>query len=474
MVTIKKKIHLLTTFMIVLTGSGMLSLHFYDYWNLIVQNEFNKTQSMALLLDKQLEGTFDELLKETGQLDRREQVAILNSKLQPIIDKMSKSFPDYGAGYYSKKLNSIVAYGPEFDQEELRDLHQSHKARMVFITKKSYQFKDYSQTRDKQVIATIYPIIRQGEVIGLVWASIPSIDVLELFLKQMKSRILLLGFMLFVAYLGTRYITKQHEKSLAIFRKRVRNLDITEKESHEIMPEVLTIYQEVLDARKTIVENERKYQRDITDKILRAQEQERKRISRELHDGVGQWLFSILVTLKLLKEEKKNEIIKAEQIQTIEQLTKISMDEIKRIALDLRPASLDDLGLIPSIRSLIDRYGTTFQMKVVFEVKNKVKKLNPDLQTTLYRICQESLTNIAKYAKTDKVFITIGIRNEEVFLEIMDKGIGFQYLSEALNANGGLGLHGMEERTKLHGGTFKVISKLGEGTTILVYIPIEM
>ncbi|MED4454104.1 histidine kinase [Metabacillus fastidiosus] len=471
MLSIKRRIHLLVIIIISFTIIGMFSFHFFDYWNVIVENEYKKTKSIAILLDTQLEGTYEDLLADTSTLNKREKVRLLNKKLQPVINNVTKSFPEYGSGYYSKKLQSIVAFGPNFEAGELLDIQANSPARIVYKTKKSYQFKAYSQTRNSQVVGIYHPVIRHGEVIGVTWANIALTDVFELFWVQVKKRLILVIFILLIAYFGTIYITRQYEKGLSIFRNRVHKLDISEEEKRVFSPELMAVYNEVVKAKEMVVDNERKYQRDITEKILRAQEQERKRLSRELHDGVGQLLYSILVTLKLVENAKKECRIE-EQINVIEDLTNSSIEEIKRIALHLRPSSLDDLGLISSIRSLVERYENTFQIKVDFKIVNFSRRLEPELETTLYRICQEGLTNIAKYAETNKAFITIELAKDEIQLEIADRGKGFNTIEVASGENNGLGLYGMKERTKLFNGIFRVSSKPGEGTAISVRIPI--
>lgn len=217
----------------------------------------------------------------------------------------------------------------------------------------------------------------------------------------------------------------------------------------------------------------REQESKVTSNILKAQEDERMRVSRNLHDGVGQSLYSILVSLKMLKQLGLNEKIIG-HIENIEKLTSHSMDEVRAIAFQLRPSSLDDLGLFSAIRTHIQRYELTFGIKVELEFSGKKQRYSPEIETELYRIFQEALNNAAKYAETHKVIVRIINNVNSVEMQIIDEGKGFN-IHEFMDPNEkkGIGLYSMKERASLLKGKFKIESIEDVGTKIKVVIPLE-
>lgn len=205
--------------------------------------------------------------------------------------------------------------------------------------------------------------------------------------------------------------------------------------------------------------------------VLQGQEEERKRVSRELHDGIGQSLYSILVTLTVGGQDLSPEN-QTKYLQQAKQLTIDAMEEVKRMTRSLRPSILDDLGLIPALRSYIESYQKVHGIKVIFDVTGDRERVQADGETTLYRIFQEALTNIAKHAQASLVHISIHKTEDHIFVTIQDNGVGFNinhFFKD--NDHQGIGLLSMKERAEAHKGTMKIISKINQGTTISVSIP---
>ncbi|CAM5780038.1 MULTISPECIES: PAS domain-containing sensor histidine kinase [Brevibacillus] len=213
-----------------------------------------------------------------------------------------------------------------------------------------------------------------------------------------------------------------------------------------------------------------RYQHKLTNFVIQAQEEERKRISRELHDGVGQALYSILVGLNVLGQSKLSGAMK-QHVADVQQLTAKAMEEVKRMALELRPSALDDLGLLPALRSLIKRVEKSFGLTVDLHVQGARRRYQAAMETALYRIVQEAMTNTAKYAQAEKLGIVFEDREKEVVVTIVDDGVGFD-VEAAEHRGSGLGLFGMKERAQLLGGSVDVRSAIGEGTTVIVRIPL--
>lgn len=218
------------------------------------------------------------------------------------------------------------------------------------------------------------------------------------------------------------------------------------------------------------VEQER-FRRMMTHYVIQAQEEERKRVSRDLHDGIGQALYSILVGLKVLNQLELDEAVK-NHLHDVHQMTARALEEVKNMAVELRPSALDDLGLVPAIRSYSKRFKQTFGIETQFEVNGNKRRVASVVETALYRICQEAMTNAAKYADTDKIQVRLHDSGDKIEMFIADYGRGFS--PEQVKARGtGLGLYGMKERANLLGGTADIQSVPGKGTTVHVTIPLN-
>lgn len=239
-------------------------------------------------------------------------------------------------------------------------------------------------------------------------------------------------------------------------------------------PEIQQILTDKENAEKQQTEAELKLyevEKNLSRQVFEAHEEERKRVSRELHDSIGQSLFSILVTLNTVNKDQsveKNE----ESLQTIKLMTQEAMKEVKEIARSLRPSTLDDLGFMPAIRSYLESYKQIHNISVQFEVKGGVGRLEPEAETALYRICQEALTNTAKYAKASEVYVSLNMDEDAIDLTIKDNGIGFcieDYLKNAQRK--GIGLYSIKERAEGVGGSAQFYSEVNEGTTIKIFVP---
>lgn len=195
--------------------------------------------------------------------------------------------------------------------------------------------------------------------------------------------------------------------------------------------------------------------------IIDVQEEERKRLSRNLHDGIGQNLYSHLITINRLLSEMDHPLL--EQMQN--EATQL-IEEIRDISWELRPSVLDDLGLVPAIRSFLSRFSENYHIDVYFEcVLNR--RLDIGIELTIYRIIQEALTNIRKYAEVSDAAVTIREMDEVVRVMIEDKGKGFELVSHSR----GVGLFSMDERARAVGGELTINSSPDKGTRIILEVP---
>ena len=211
----------------------------------------------------------------------------------------------------------------------------------------------------------------------------------------------------------------------------------------------------------------------LSRRMLSAQEEERKTISRELHDVIAQMLTGINVRLTALKTKTVSSTRDLQKkIEVTQRLVEKSVDIIHRFARDLRPAVLDDLGLIPAMRSYLKLFTEQTGIRCTFTAFAEIEKIDNASRTVLYRIAQEALTNVSRHAKATLVKVSIRLHKDRVCMEIHDDGRGFQVEdAAAIQHSKRLGLLGMRERAEMVGGTFCVDSAPGKPTTVHVEIP---
>ncbi len=213
--------------------------------------------------------------------------------------------------------------------------------------------------------------------------------------------------------------------------------------------------------------------RQRASQIINAQERERQRIARELHDETSQVLTSLLISLAVLEESVETQEAR-ERIADTRALAHSTLRAIRNLSIDLRPSALDDLGLLPALRWYVKEYQKKCAIEVEFQATGLKQRLPAEMETALYRIVQECLTNTAKHANAHRVTIMLREEPERVFGRIVDDGRGFDYeaLLKTPGQELGLGLAGMHERAVLLDGTLDIHSVPGQGTTIEVNIPL--
>ncbi len=208
--------------------------------------------------------------------------------------------------------------------------------------------------------------------------------------------------------------------------------------------------------------------------ILHAQEEERKRIARELHDETSQALTSLLISLALLEESVTDPTGRARICDT-RVLAHETLRAVRNMSLDLRPSALDDLGLLPALRWYVKEYQQKCGVEAELAVSGLKQRLPPEVETALYRMIQESLTNTAKHARAQHVWVTLTEDGLLLRATIRDDGRGFDAASMLRKRwqDRGLGLAGMQERATLLDGAVEIESEPGAGTLITVTIPLR-
>ena len=209
----------------------------------------------------------------------------------------------------------------------------------------------------------------------------------------------------------------------------------------------------------------------ISSYIIHSQEEEIKRIALELHEGVGQNLYSILTGLQFIESGTKEPHMK-HYVREMSELIEKTIQEIRLLSVELHPPTLTTLGLLPAMRSYLKLYTSTFGILVDLETTGEEKWISEKNSITVFRVCQEALANIAKYADTSNITINFIWTEEELTITIYDFGKGFQP-EEYKYLNPLSGLAAMKERMLLTGGQCHISSKIGEGTSIEISLPLN-
>jgi signal transduction histidine kinase len=216
--------------------------------------------------------------------------------------------------------------------------------------------------------------------------------------------------------------------------------------------------------------------RQVLRRLSEAQETERGRFSRELHDRLGQDLTALKLGLQILRRQGPFATPVLESIGKLEKLAEGLMRDIHRLAWELRPSALDDLGLELALQRYVTEWSEISHVPLDFHCSDAgVKRLPHELETTLYRVAQEALTNIVRHARARRVSVLLERRPGWVSLIVEDDGQGFDAdsVTQAPGARGNLGLLGMQERVSLVGGVLEIESTPGAGTAVFVRLPLE-
>jgi signal transduction histidine kinase len=226
---------------------------------------------------------------------------------------------------------------------------------------------------------------------------------------------------------------------------------------------------ETLAARAAIaVDLSERVSRDALRRVVDAQEQERKRLARELHDETGQALTSILLGLKPLEQAAASDDDRA-AAASLRELVVSTLQDVRRLAVELRPSALDDFGLAAAVERLAETFREQTGMRVDLESNLGDERLPPEVETVLYRIVQEALTNVVKHAEASRVSILLTGKDGGVAAVVEDDGHGFD---PQATGDAGLGLVGMRERVVLAGGRLQIESAAGAGTTLAAEVPL--
>ncbi|GAB6174750.1 sensor histidine kinase [Paradesulfitobacterium aromaticivorans] len=209
-------------------------------------------------------------------------------------------------------------------------------------------------------------------------------------------------------------------------------------------------------------------------RVIKAQEEERRRVAREMHDGPAQTLANIVLRLEIAEKllELDPSRVKSE-LKDLKNLVRSNLHDIRRIIFDLRPMALDDLGVIPALRKYLDNFQETYSIKCELRVEGREKRLLPIMEVALFRLIQEGMTNVAKHSSSDRVMVSVEFQDEWTSASVKDFGQGFDVEHALDSSTEHFGLVGMRERVEMFNGHFSVQSSLGKGTTVEFSIPFK-
>lgn len=211
-------------------------------------------------------------------------------------------------------------------------------------------------------------------------------------------------------------------------------------------------------------------------RIIKAQEEERHRVARDIHDGPAQSMSNVVLKAEICERLLDVDMEKSRQeLKNLKGIVRESLQDVRKIIYNLRPMSLDDIGLIPTLERLVQSFNEETGIRVNLKTKGHLFDFKTVVSLTIYRIVQEALNNMRKHSKAENAFINLEFMDSELVLYIFDDGKGFDIeilKQKSADVNFGFGLFSMRERIELLNGDFSITSQIGKGTRILIKIPL--
>ena len=249
-------------------------------------------------------------------------------------------------------------------------------------------------------------------------------------------------------------------------RERTQELESSRDELRQVAAENAVLYEEL--------KQKESLRGELLKKVIGAQEEERRRIARELHDETSQALTALAMGMEavtLAPSLSKEQL--QEKLSRLKSLVVQTLDEVHNLIYDLRPSILDDLGLVAGLEWYAENRLQPLGLRVAVEVSGQERRLPSEVETALFRIGQEAISNVARHAEASSVVVTINFDADAVSLEVEDDGKGFSPVAEPSAAPTGWGLLGMHERAALLKGALDIASEPGRGTCVTVRVPLD-
>lgn len=370
-------------------------------------------------------------------------------------------------------------------------LDQVMKKTLRTVESSKEQIFEIAETARKEYHNMVTEIQEVREKIGEV---IDRVDALDMQYRQARSRLMIVSknFHQYteddirIAYEEAHalqidlLLAREKEKNLRKRRddleNRLRNIGETIEKAEALMTQmsvVLGYLKGDLGQVEELLATAKQHQM-MGLRIIQAQEEERKRVAREIHDGPAQSMANVVLRADLVEKMLKNEQAAdaLRELQGLKEMVRLSLADVRRIIFNLRPMALDDLGLVPTLQKYIRTFEEQTQLQVELVVFGKELPLGSSFKAGMFRLIQECLTNVAKHARARFVQVKLEFQPNVLYLVVKDDGAGFS-VEEAQRSGTSFGLLGMRERTQLLQGTMEITSAPGEGTKVFFQIPIK-
>ncbi|QXE00973.1 sensor histidine kinase [Terribacillus sp. DMT04] len=255
--------------------------------------------------------------------------------------------------------------------------------------------------------------------------------------------------------------------------RRLQSLELKMKRAEGLVGKISVVLNYLNDDFKQVSQliHDAKEKQEFGLKIIEAQEEERRRLSREMHDGPAQMLANILLRSELVdrtfRERSTEEALL--EIQNMRKMVRSSLYEVRRIIYDLRPMALDDLGLLPTIKKYLNNIEEFNNIHIEFTALKADKRLDPKYEVALFRLTQEAVQNAVKHAEPTTIKVRLEVMQELVVISIIDDGRGFDITQKKENS---FGIIGMRERVEMLDGSINFYTEVGKGTRVLIKVPL--
>jgi two-component system, NarL family, sensor histidine kinase UhpB len=289
---------------------------------------------------------------------------------------------------------------------------------------------------------------------------------LDLTIERQRYQFLVLALAIVLTLCVNLWMLKRRFRPLERLIERVERVDPAHPGAFELGRDPVAEIDRLADSFKRLLDGIEAERRRSGQLVVRAQEEERRRLARDLHDEANQALTAILLRLEALAQDTSGE--RAHEVAELKRLVNQAMDELLSLARQLRPTALDDHGLLPAIEAQLRRFAAHTGIEARLDSHGDVSALGEDVQSAVYRVAQEVLANVGRHSLATCVEVELQAGEEGAELRISDDGAGFD---TAAPRSRGLGLGGMVERARLVGGELDVRSAPGSGTSVTLRIP---
>ena len=454
--------------LVVLGVAGYLLIHERQVLEQEVQN---RGLLMAIHLAQQ---SVDPMLREDDYA--------LFKRVQVLRATPGQDLRDVGKVAYAMVLDTRGQALAHTDSEQVRAILTDPRTREI-LTRADVSVVAVTAPSGERLYDVAVPIRMRGLPIGAVRLGISRAGV-DRMLRDLAFKVLGVLFFLMLVGIGSiwRFSRRmvQPIQRLRDSAQAVQAGDLSQRvavDRHDEIGELGSAFNAMtaeLGRSRGELERKEELRARLLEQVITAQEDERKRIARELHDETGQALTSLMVGLKVLEGRPELAGMR-ETLADLRALTGKTLDAVHDLALQLRPSVLDDLGLVPALDRLVMDFQRTHEIQLVFETNLRTGlRLPATIETALYRITQEALTNVARHAAAQSVSLLLEARHGSITLIVEDDGRGFDVASCMKDTQNDrcLGVFGMRERATLLGGTLTIESTPGSGTTVFIELPL--